>query len=191
MEVSLQETRYVTVCCVNFALAIYTVSIVLVNYTVTLLIQWHIYIYTVSIVLANYTVTSLKLVFVFAAQGRSTATTGTPSRVGQNRTYAPYIWPCIWWFPCQQYRIYPVYIYGSGQPSRLSSIIIWLLLFPQESISYKHRTSLQLRAGAQQATWLAVQPAHTHTHTHTNTHTHAHTHVCPCSSEQERNRRRD
>jgi len=30
--------------------------------------------------------------------------------------YIHRIWPYIWWFPCQLYRIYTVYTYGSGQP---------------------------------------------------------------------------
>jgi hypothetical protein len=32
------------------------------------------------------------------------------------------IWPYIWWFPCQKYRIYTVYIYGSGQPYTCSHV---------------------------------------------------------------------
>jgi len=43
--------------------------------------------------------------------------------LGLARTvYIHRIWPDIWWFPCQKYRIYTVYIqvyiyiYGSGQP---------------------------------------------------------------------------
>ena len=32
------------------------------------------------------------------------------SRVGQNRNIHR-IWPYIWWFPCQKYRIYTVYIW--------------------------------------------------------------------------------
>jgi hypothetical protein len=37
--------------------------------------------------------------------------------VGLARTvYMHRIWPYILWFPCQKYRVYTVYIYGSGQP---------------------------------------------------------------------------
>jgi len=25
-------------------------------------------------------------------------------------------WPYIWWFPCQKYRMYTIFIYSSGQP---------------------------------------------------------------------------
>ena len=32
-------------------------------------------------------------------------------RVNLNRIYAHRIWPYIWWFPCQKYRIYTVYIW--------------------------------------------------------------------------------
>jgi hypothetical protein len=30
--------------------------------------------------------------------------------------YIHRIWPYIWLFPCQKYRVYAPYIYGSGQP---------------------------------------------------------------------------
>jgi hypothetical protein len=36
-------------------------------------------------------------------------------RVGQNRIYAPYM-TVYWDIPCQKFRIYTIYIYGSGQP---------------------------------------------------------------------------
>jgi hypothetical protein len=33
------------------------------------------------------------------------------NRIGRNCTYTHRIWPHIWLFPCQKYRIYTVYIY--------------------------------------------------------------------------------
>ena len=42
---------------------------------------------------------------------KNTVYTPYKCRVGQNPVYMHHIWPYIWWFPCQKYRIYTVYIW--------------------------------------------------------------------------------
>jgi len=45
--------------------------------------------------------------------------------LGLARTvYIDRIWPCIWWFSCKKYRIYTVYIYGSGPTLHIMLLVI-------------------------------------------------------------------
>jgi len=59
--------------------------------------------------------------------------------VGLARTmYLHRVWPYVWWFPCQKYRIHTVCMYGFGQPYLCQETGSLHILFHCQNVSTAH-----------------------------------------------------